>query len=135
MAMSRFKPRRSSAGSRTWRNCSRPRTGTRVCSRLSNAARQGSLVAENDRRSMSTGSETHMIILPGGGYSTHVSHEAEPIAEWLEALGVRASVFRYPLHARHPAPLQALRGEIRRRREGGADCIGIIGFSAGGHLA
>jgi acetyl esterase/lipase len=86
-------------------------------------------------RSTSIGSEAHMIVLPGGGYSTHVSHEAEPIAEWLAGLGLGASVFRYPLHARHPVPLDALRGEIRRRREGGADRIGIIGFSAGGHLA
>ena len=81
------------------------------------------------------GSETHMIVLPGGGYSTHVSYEAEPIAEWLEELGLRASVFRYPLQARHPVPLEALRGELRQRRAGGADRIGIIGFSAGGHLA
>lgn len=76
-----------------------------------------------------------MIVLPGGGYSTHEPHEAEPIAEWLEGVGLRASVFRYPLHARHPVPLEALRDEIRRRRESGADRIGIIGFSAGGHLA
>jgi acetyl esterase/lipase len=89
----------------------------------------------NGGRRTSTGSETHMIVLPGGGYSTHVSHEAEPIAEWLQGLGLRASVFRYPLHARHPVPLEALRGEIRRRCEGGADRIGVIGFSAGGHLA
>jgi acetyl esterase/lipase len=86
-------------------------------------------------RRTSTGSETHMIVLPGGGYSTHESHEAEPIAEWLDGLGLRASVFRYPLHARHPVPLEALRGEIRRRRESGADRVGIVGFSAGGHLA
>ncbi|NUK13240.1 prolyl oligopeptidase family serine peptidase, partial [Streptomyces lunaelactis] len=46
-----------------------------------------------------------------------------------------ASVFRYPLHARHPEPLLALRAEIRRRREQGAERIGLIGFSAGGHLA
>lgn len=76
-----------------------------------------------------------MIVLPGGGYSTHVSHEAEPIAEWLDGLGLSASVFRYPLHARHPVPLEALRREIRRRRGGGAAGIGIVGFSAGGHLA
>jgi acetyl esterase/lipase len=76
-----------------------------------------------------------MIVLPGGGYSTHVAHEAEPIAEWLEGLGLSASVFRYPLHARHPVPLEALRSEIRGRREDGADRIGIVGFSAGGHLA
>jgi acetyl esterase/lipase len=83
----------------------------------------------------SSGPDTHILVLPGGGYSTHESHEAEPIAEWLEGLGLRASVFRYPLHARHPVPLEALRGEIRRCHGSGADRIGIIGFSAGGHLA
>ncbi|MFK0158488.1 alpha/beta hydrolase [Streptomyces sp. NPDC090493] len=46
-----------------------------------------------------------------------------------------ASVFRYPLNAPHPVPLLALRSEIRRRRELGAEHIGVIGFSAGGHLA
>jgi len=74
-------------------------------------------------------------VLPGGGYAEHAPHEAEPVADWLETLGVRAGVFRYPLHARHPVPLDALRAEIRRRREAGADRIGLVGFSAGGHLA
>ncbi|UUU37974.1 hypothetical protein [Streptomyces sp. NBC_00162] len=58
----------------------------------------------------------HMIVLPGGGYAEHAAHEAEPIAGWLGGLGISASVFRYPLHARHPEPLLALRAEIRRRR-------------------
>ncbi len=49
--------------------------------------------------------------------------------------GVHASVFRYPLRARHPAPLDALRGEIRRQRAEGAHRVGLVGFSAGGHLA
>lgn len=44
-------------------------------------------------------------------------------------------MFRYPLRARHPEPLNALRAEIRRRRAAGAQRIGLIGFSAGGHLA
>jgi acetyl esterase/lipase len=44
-------------------------------------------------------------------------------------------VFRYPLNVRHPAPLDALRAEIRRRRAEGVQRIGLIGFSAGGHLA
>jgi hypothetical protein len=48
----------------------------------------------NGARRTSFGSETHMIVVPGGGYSTHVSHEAEPIAEWLDGLGLRPSVFR-----------------------------------------
>jgi acetyl esterase/lipase len=78
---------------------------------------------------------THMIVLPGGGYAEHASHEAEPVARWLSEIGVQASVFRYPLNVRHPAPLDALRAEIGRRRAGGAQRIGLIGFSAGGHLA
>ena len=84
---------------------------------------------------VSTGSETDVIVLPGGGYAEHVPHEAEPVAAWLQTLGLRAGVFRYPLHARHPVPLEALRAEIRRRRAAGADRIGLVGFSAGGHLA
>ncbi|MEZ0091836.1 alpha/beta hydrolase [Streptacidiphilus sp. EB129] len=87
---------------------------------------------------------THVIVLPGGGYAMHAAHEAEPVAAWLSGLtgrlrptgpGLSASVFRYPLNVRHPAPLLGLRGEIRRLRERGADRIGVVGFSAGGHLA
>jgi acetyl esterase/lipase len=84
---------------------------------------------------MSTGLATHLIVLPGGGYSEHAPNEAEPVVDWLSGLGVRASVFRYPLLVRHPAPLDALRAEIRRLRESGVERIGLIGFSAGGHLA
>jgi dienelactone hydrolase len=76
-----------------------------------------------------------MIVLPGGGYAEHAPHEAEPIADWLGQIGVPASVFRYPLHTRHPVPLEALRAEISRRRADGAQRIGLIGFSAGGYLA
>jgi len=78
---------------------------------------------------------THVIVLPGGGYAQHAAHEAEPIAEWLRGLGVAASVFRYPLNVRHPAPVNALRAEIRRLRDVGSKRIAVIGFSAGGHLA
>ena len=78
---------------------------------------------------------THMIVLPGGGYAEHTAHEAEPVTSWLGEIGVPASVFRYPVNVRHPAPLDALRAEIARRRAAGAERIGLIGFSAGGHLA
>src|SRR5262249_11487612 len=77
----------------------------------------------------------HMIVLPGGGYAEHAAHEAEPVASWLGEIGVQASAFRYPLNVRHPEPLDALRAEIARRRAAGAQRIGLIGFSAGGHLA
>jgi acetyl esterase/lipase len=78
---------------------------------------------------------TQVIVLPGGGYAEHAAHEAEPVARWLAGTGVDASVFRYPLNVRHPVPLRALRAEIRRRRAEGAERIGLMGFSAGGHLA
>ena len=78
---------------------------------------------------------THMIVLPGGGYAAHAAHEAEPVAGWLRGLGIAASVFRYPLNVRHPVPRDALLREIRDRRAAGAGRVGLIGFSAGGHLA
>ncbi|MEU8265160.1 prolyl oligopeptidase family serine peptidase [Micromonospora sp. NPDC048999] len=78
---------------------------------------------------------THMIVLPGGGYAEHAAHEAEPVARWLGDIGVQVNVFRYPLNVRHPEPLNALRAEIARRRARGVQRIGLIGFSAGGHLA
>jgi acetyl esterase/lipase len=77
----------------------------------------------------------HIIVLPGGGYHTHAPHEAEPIAEWLTGLGVEASVFRYPVHTRHPGVLDAIRAEVRRVRAAGAQRVGLLGFSAGGHAA
>lgn len=80
-------------------------------------------------------SRDHVIVLPGGGYAEHAANEGGPIAQWLQGFGVAASVFRYPLMARHPAPLNALRAEIRRARAAGTKRIGLIGFSAGGHLA
>jgi acetyl esterase/lipase len=89
----------------------------------------------NGARSALSAAGTHVLVLPGGGYAQHVAHEGEPIVGWLNGLGLRASVFGYPLHVRHPEPLHALRAEIRRLRGGGAERIGLIGFSAGGHLA
>ena len=65
--------------------------------------------------------DTHVIVLPGGGYAMHAQNEAEPIVEWLSGLGVASSVFRYPLNVPHPVPLDAVRAEIRCRRTNGAD--------------
>jgi acetyl esterase/lipase len=80
-------------------------------------------------------SEAEFIVLPGGGYAAHAENEAEPIVDWLDRLGIAASVLRYPLHARHPLPLETVRFEVRRLRETGVRRVGVIGFSAGGHLA
>jgi acetyl esterase/lipase len=79
--------------------------------------------------------ELHVIVLPGGGYHRHAPHEGEPVAEWLRGLGFAASVFGYPVLTRHPAPLDAVRGEVRRVREAGSARVALIGFSAGGHAA
>ncbi|MFG6501982.1 alpha/beta hydrolase [Microbacterium sp. P05] len=76
-----------------------------------------------------------ILVLPGGGYHLHAAHEAEPVAEWLESLGWRARVVRYPVLAQHPIPLAAARAEIRAERAAGAGLVGLLGFSAGGHLA
>jgi acetyl esterase/lipase len=78
--------------------------------------------------------ETHLIVLPGGGYEFYAENEAEPIVDWLAELGIRASVLRYPLHAQHPIPLDAVRSEVRRLRAMGVARVGVVGFSAGGHL-
>ena len=79
--------------------------------------------------------KAHIIVLPGGGYAEYSPHEGEPVANWLRDCGVSASVFPYPLHERHPAPLEALQEEISLCRGSGATRIGLMGFSAGGHLA
>jgi acetyl esterase/lipase len=89
----------------------------------------------NGRDDTLDAARTHVIVLPGGGYAEHVAHEGEPIVDWLNGLGLPASVFRYPLRVRHPEPLLALQDEIRRLRDDGAERVGLIGFSAGGHLA
>jgi acetyl esterase/lipase len=72
----------------------------------------------------------------------HADHEAEPVAEWLESIGVRGFVLRYRLAPdRHPAPVLDVFAAIRDvRRRGGElgvnpNKVGILGFSAGGHLA
>ncbi|STX07355.1 alpha/beta hydrolase [Kocuria rosea] len=77
----------------------------------------------------------HVVVLPGGGYARHADHEGEPVAEWLRGLGLSAGVLRYPVHARHPVPVDAVHAEVRRVRAAGAGRVVLLGFSAGGHLA
>jgi acetyl esterase/lipase len=77
----------------------------------------------------------HIIVLPGGGYHHHAPHEAEPVADWLSSLGLGASVFRYPVDVHYPESLLAIRAKVREARAAGADRVGLLGFSAGGHAA
>src|SRR6202171_4055680 len=84
-----------------------------------------------------------VIICPGGGYQHLADHEGRPVAEWLNSIGVTAFVLKYRLGPtyHHPAQLQdaarAIRTVRARAKEWGIDPqrIGILGFSAGGHLA
>jgi acetyl esterase/lipase len=65
----------------------------------------------------------------------YAENEAEPIVDWLGGLSIPATVLRYPLNARHPVPLDAVRSEVHRLRATGTARVGAVGFSAGGHLA
>lgn len=88
-----------------------------------------------------------VVIFPGGGYGhLAMDHEGDQIARWLNSIGVAGFILKYR-HSNsgagygHPAPLQDAQRAIRtvrsRAGEWGVDPgrIGIIGFSAGGHLA
>lgn len=77
----------------------------------------------------------HVIVLPGGGYTRISDNESTTIVAWLESLGLSAHYFAYPVQTRHPAVLDAVRGEIRRVRATGVERIALVGFSAGGHAA
>lgn len=91
------------------------------------------------------GNETHpcIIVCPGGGYGGRALHEGGPIAEKFNRLGFHAFVLEYRVspQAQFPEPQRdALRAiKIVRSRAGEfkikPDCIALLGFSAGGHLA
>jgi len=88
---------------------------------------------------------TAVVICPGGGYGgLAVDHEGRQIAQWFNQFGVAGIVLEYRHRGRgygHPAPLQDAQRAIRTVRARAAewkiapDRIGIMGFSAGGHLA
>jgi acetyl esterase/lipase len=83
-----------------------------------------------------------VLVCPGGGYNHLAKHEMEPIALWFNSLGISAFVLRYRVKPYQPdaAFLDACRA-VRLIRHRAQDwCvdpsrIGMIGFSAGGHLA
>lgn len=86
---------------------------------------------------------TGIVICPGGGYAGHAKEpEGFGIARWLNSHGIAGIVLEYRLPAgRSYVPLLDAQRAIRMTRsnatEWGIDPsrIGIIGFSAGGHLA
>jgi acetyl esterase/lipase len=86
------------------------------------------------------------VVIPGGGYS-HLTLDKEgiDIAIWLNSLGVSAFILKHRLPVDFPGspwiPLADAQRAIRTIRNSAAACaidparIGVIGFSAGGHLA
>ena len=83
-----------------------------------------------------------VIVCPGGGYQRLAPHEGEPIARWLNGLGIAAFVLEYRVAPhRHPVPLGDVQRAIRLVRHRAAawglsgQPLGVLGFSAGGHLA
>ncbi len=94
------------------------------------------------------GNGTAVVILPGGGYeAVAVYHEGYEIAGYLARHGVAAGVLKYRLPdpetsaTPHLAPLSDVRRSLALMREKQAEQgfetarVGLMGFSAGGHLA
>ena len=87
---------------------------------------------------------TGLISCPGGGYyGVAMWHEGHQLAQWLNVRGITYAVLRYrmPNQGHYDVPLydaeQAMRIMRAHAAEWGLnpDKIGIMGFSAGGHLA
>ncbi|MGG1877596.1 alpha/beta hydrolase [Paenibacillus cisolokensis] len=83
-----------------------------------------------------------VLVLPGGGYRLRADHEGEPVAKWLNSIGLSAFVVHYRVSPyQHPYPLLDAKRAIRLVRYHAQEWnidpnrIGILGFSAGGHLA
>ncbi len=91
-----------------------------------------------------------ILVFPGGGYNNLAwDHEGEQVARWLNSVGITAAVLKYRVPRREGTPkdtppVQALMdaqraiGLVRSKAtDWGVDPkrIGVLGFSAGGHLA
>ena len=89
-----------------------------------------------------------VIIFPGGGYQhLAIDKEGTKVAEWFNSLGIAAIVVKYRLPSdkimknKNIGPLQDAQEAVRYVRQNAskynidANKIGILGFSAGGHLA
>ena len=87
-----------------------------------------------------------VVICPGGGYNILAwPKEGLEVAEWFNSIGVTAAVLKYRVPRRDPdrphhEPLQDAQRAIRLMRHNAKDWgvdperVGILGFSAGGHL-
>ena len=86
---------------------------------------------------------TAVVIFPGGGYvRLAINHEGHDIAKWFAARGVAAFVVKYRMQEHgFPAPLLDGLRAVRQVRKHAVEWmidptkVGVIGFSAGGHVA
>ncbi len=88
-----------------------------------------------------------LLLYPGGGYSKlNFQKEAIPAAEWFQEQGIAVFIVKYRIAGsaenegyHYPIPLQDAQRALRlvrgRASEWGVSTLGVIGFSAGGHLA
>ena len=84
-----------------------------------------------------------VVICPGGGYGhLAVGHEGKDVAAWLNSFGVSGYMLKYRIAPyKHPIPLGDAQRAVRIVRANAEKWkidparIGILGFSAGGHLA
>jgi acetyl esterase/lipase len=84
-----------------------------------------------------------IVVCPGGGYGGLAAHEGKPIAEWANSIGAVGVVLKYRLGPKYHHPV--MQGDVNRAvrmvrhhaKEWGVDPkrVGVLGFSAGGHLA
>jgi acetyl esterase/lipase len=86
-----------------------------------------------------------VVVCPGGGYGgLAIGYEGMDVAKWLNSLGVAGFVLKYRHKGtgyQHPAPLDDAQRGLRTVRARAGEFhvdphrVGILGFSAGGHLA
>ena len=121
-----------------------PREGAREVMRVTDVSKPTLTIYRPDKEK-DTG--TSVVICPGGGY--HIlawDLEGTEVAAWLNSIGVTGIVLKYRVPRRkdrekHLAPLQDAQRAVslvrQRAEEWGIakDRIGILGFSAGGHLS
>ena len=82
------------------------------------------------------GSRGAVIVCPGGSYVEKCNYEGDPVCEMLNEAGISAFTLDYRVAPCHVlAPLTDAKRAIRLVRSLGYEKVGIMGFSAGGHLS